>query len=102
MTVDQGRSTARHLSRQAGRGQADRGQADRGEIAQLQHALASNRTIGVAIGILVERYQLTPEAAFAFLSRHSQRTNRKVYDLAEELIATGNMPAEKDDSDRSG
>lgn len=92
MTVDQGRSTARHLSRQA----------DRGEIAQLQHALASNRTIGVAIGILVERYQLTPEAAFAFLSRHSQRTNRKVYDLAEELIATGNMPAEKDDSDRSG
>lgn len=87
MTVDQGRSTARHLSRQA-----DRGQADRGEIAQLQHALASNRTIGVAIGILVERYQLTPEAAFAFLSRHSQRTNRKVYDLAEELIATGNMP----------
>lgn len=81
MTVDHGRSTAKHPSRQA----------DGGEIAQLHHALASNRTIGVAIGILVERYQLTPDAAFAFLSRHSQRTNRKVYDLAEELIATGNM-----------
>lgn len=62
------------------------------EIAQLLTAVDSNRTIGLAVGVLSERYQLTPEAAMALLRRISQNANRKVHDLAEDLVTTGEIP----------
>ncbi len=58
----------------------------------LQAALARSRTIGAAIGILVERYRLTPDGAFAVLARVSQHHNRKVADVATELLETGTVP----------
>lgn len=55
----------------------------------LQQAVASHRSIGQAIGILVERHRLTPSQAFARLSKRSQDTNTKVRDLAARLVETG-------------
>ena len=58
----------------------------------LEAALARSRTIGAAVGILVERYRLTPDGAFAVLARLSQNHNRKVADVAAELLETGTVP----------
>jgi GAF domain-containing protein len=58
----------------------------------LQAALQRSRSIGAAVGILVERYRLTPDDAFALLSRLSQDHNRKVADVAAQLLETGTVP----------
>jgi AmiR/NasT family two-component response regulator len=57
--------------------------------ANLQNALATSRCIGMAIGIVMERYKLTDEDAFMLLVRASQRTQRKLRDIAEHLVLTG-------------
>lgn len=49
-------------------------------------ALSTRRQIGIAIGILMERYGLDDEQAFEFLRRTSQEENRKLRDLAEDLV----------------
>jgi AmiR/NasT family two-component response regulator len=55
----------------------------------LQRALVSNRQIGMAMGILMERYKLTQEQAFDRLRDLSQRSNVKLRDVAEQVICTG-------------
>jgi AmiR/NasT family two-component response regulator len=62
-------------------------------IANLESALLTNRVIGMAVGILVERRRLTADEAFARLVRLSQRTHRRVSELADELVYTGELPA---------
>jgi hypothetical protein len=59
-------------------------------------ALASNREIGVAVGILMVNHQLTDDQAFDLLSRVSQRTNRKVRTIALEVAQAGaiELPSE--------
>ena len=52
----------------------------------LTEALESRTLIGQAIGILMERYDLTPEAARAFLWRASSHSNTKVKDLATQIV----------------
>jgi transcriptional regulator with GAF, ATPase, and Fis domain len=64
-------------------------QARRAET--LEAALQSNRTVGVALGILMERHDLTAEAAFDVLRRISSHTNRKLAVIAEELVTTGQL-----------
>lgn len=58
----------------------------------LRTALESRRTIGVAIGILAERYDLDTERAFAVLQRHSSHLNRKLRDVADTLVTTRRLP----------
>lgn len=53
---------------------------------QLHQALASREIIGQAKGILMERQSCTRDEAFDILRRASQRENRKLRDLAEELV----------------
>ncbi len=60
--------------------------------SQLSAALASRDVIGQAKGILMERYRLTPEAAFALLAQISQDTNTKLHDVADRLTQTGGLP----------
>ena len=48
--------------------------------------------IGLARGILMERYGLNPADAFAVLRRHSQDQNVKMAFLAGQLISTGHLP----------
>lgn len=57
------------------------------EITNLQEALRTRKTIGQALGVLMERYQLTDERAFAFLTRVSQARNVKLRLVAEEMVA---------------
>ena len=61
-------------------------------VGQLRQALQSNRTIGTAIGVVMTRYELEPQQAFQVLVRTSQQNNRKLHDIAEELVRTGVLP----------
>jgi GAF domain-containing protein len=65
----------------------------RERAANLQTALASRAVIDQAKGILIERYKPTADEAFQVLSRTSMAANRKVRDLAEQLVRTGKLPA---------
>ena len=56
------------------------------EIDDLRAALEARRTIGQAIGILMERYELTDERAFAFLARLSSHRNVKLRQVAQEVV----------------
>ncbi len=53
---------------------------------QLRAALASREIIGEAKGIIMERQSCNRDEAFDILRRASQRENRKLRDLAEELV----------------
>lgn len=59
--------------------------------AGLERALASNRRIGMAIGILMSQHRLTEHQAIAVLTAHSQHHNVKVRELAETVILTGTL-----------
>ncbi len=58
----------------------------------LEAALASNRRIGMAIGILMASLKITDEQAFDLLRMTSQHTHRKLREVAEEVILTGAVP----------
>ena len=60
--------------------------------ANLQAALSTSRTIGAALGILMERHHLTTEDAFALLRQESQQTNRKLSEVADNVVQTGEFP----------
>jgi GAF domain-containing protein len=54
-------------------------------------ALQSNRDIGAAMGVLMTRLLVTREQAFDLMRIASQRTNRKLRDIAEEVLETGSL-----------
>jgi GAF domain-containing protein len=58
----------------------------------LQVALETRAVIDQAKGILMERYKLTADQAFQVLSRVSMNSNRKVRDIADRLVHTGDFP----------
>jgi GAF domain-containing protein len=62
------------------------------EVDQLKGALDARTAIGVALGILMERFHITQDQAFSVLSRVSSRQNMKLRLLAEELAVTGHLP----------
>lgn len=70
------------------------------EIQTLNLALDSRTMIGQAAGILMERHQLDGDRAFAVLKRVSQESNRKLRDVARELVLTRSLP-QPPDTDRS-
>jgi GAF domain-containing protein len=61
----------------------------------LQTALDSRAVIDQAKGILMERHKLTADQAFQVLARLSMQNNRKLRDIAEELVTTGVLPGSK-------
>jgi transcriptional regulator with GAF, ATPase, and Fis domain len=65
---------------------------DAQQLDNLQLALDSRTVISQAVGILMERYGVPSEAAFAVLSRLAASTHIKVRDLAAELCSTGTLP----------
>ena len=68
-------------------------------VGHLRQALQTNRTIGTAVGIVMTRYEIDdPERAFKVLVRTSQQHNRKLRDIADELIRTGSLPGAAADS----
>lgn len=67
-------------------------------LAASQHAehletgMANRTVIGRAEGILMERFDISPEDAFAVLRRVSQQRNVKLNRVAEELVRTRETP----------
>jgi GAF domain-containing protein len=57
---------------------------------QLSEAISTRKVIGQAIGIVMERYQISEDRAFHFLVRASSTTNVKLRDVAAEVVATSN------------
>ena len=55
----------------------------------LMKALQSNREIGVAMGILMQQHRFTRDEAFDVLRVASQNSNRRLAELAGEVVDTG-------------
>jgi GAF domain-containing protein len=60
--------------------------------ANFHAALGSRKTIGEALGILMEREHITSEEALAILRRASHHLNIKLREVAKNLIVTGQDP----------
>jgi GAF domain-containing protein len=58
------------------------------EEDQLNRALQNRKTIGQAVGILMERYRIDADRAFQFLVRASSTSNIKLRDVAEEVVTS--------------
>ena len=67
-------------------------QSARSEAEQMRIALQNSRQIGTATGILMARGCLTPEQAFEQLRQTSQHLNRKLRDIARDVVETGQLP----------
>jgi hypothetical protein len=59
------------------------------ERLQFKSALASRDIIGQAKGMIMERFGVGAVRAFELLTKVSQNTNRRVAEIAEELVARG-------------
>jgi hypothetical protein len=55
-------------------------------VAQLEHALAARVATERAIGVLVERYDVSPREAFDALRREARARSRAVQELAREVL----------------
>ncbi|NEK56500.1 ANTAR domain-containing protein [Geodermatophilus sabuli] len=63
----------------------------RDQAENLRLAMESRAAIEQAKGIVMERYKVTVDEAFRLLAGVSMHTNRKVRDLAEHLVLTGEL-----------
>jgi transcriptional regulator with GAF, ATPase, and Fis domain len=68
---------------------AYRAAAEHDRAQNLELALRTGRRIGIAIGIIMSGRQRTEEQAFDALRQASQRSHRKVAEVAEDVIFTG-------------
>ena len=55
---------------------------------QLRASIESRTVIGMALGILMERHDIDQEQAFAYLRRTSSWENRKLADIAQEMVSS--------------
>ena len=56
------------------------------EVKTLREAVQTRTRIGQAVGIVMERYKIPEQQAFAFLTRLSQTRNVKLRMIADEMI----------------
>jgi len=66
-------------------------QSTRERADNLHAAMESRAVIDQAKGILIERYKLTADQAFSLLVQASMATNRKLRDIADHLVSTGEL-----------
>jgi GAF domain-containing protein len=62
------------------------------QVETLKIAIDHRTTIGTSIGIVMERFDLDGDEAFLLLRRLSSTANRKIYDIASELVLTRRLP----------
>lgn len=60
-------------------------------VEDLETAMVSRHEIGLAQGILMGRYGVSVEVAFSALRRVSRHDNRKLRDVARDVIRTGGL-----------
>ncbi|MFG1820680.1 ANTAR domain-containing protein [Kribbella sp. NPDC049174] len=58
----------------------------------MAQAVDARRLVGQAVGILMERFDIDQDRAFAILRRYSQDTNTRLHDVAQHLIDTRTLP----------
>jgi ANTAR domain len=61
------------------------------KIENLEIALRSSRQIGAAVGVLMHQQRLTQDAAFEVMVAVSQHTQRKLRDIAADVLYTGTL-----------
>ncbi len=61
------------------------------ERETLTTGMQSRRIIGQALGLLMERYEMSDDRAFAFLVRASSHRNIKLRAVAQELVEEANL-----------
>jgi len=66
--------------------------SERTKSANLEVALATNREIGTAIGILMAHRKITAQQAFDMLRTTSQHAHRKLRDVAADVVFAGTIP----------
>lgn len=59
---------------------------------QLRDVLSSRDVVGQAMGIVMERYDLTAPQAFSVLVRLSEHSNRRLFDLARGIVGSRDIP----------
>ena len=63
-------------------------------VTQLEHALAARVLVEQAIGVLAERRQISPRAAFESLRSVARGSGRRVHDLAQEVVQSTSGPGD--------
>jgi AmiR/NasT family two-component response regulator len=62
------------------------------QARQLEEAMASRAVIEQAKGLIMAQRRCTPDEAFQTLSRASQRSNRKLRDIATAIVTAAQRP----------
>ena len=70
------------------------------EILQLRVAVRSRLVIGQAEGILMTRLHIDADHAFAYLVRQSSHTNRKLVEVAADVVRSAQCPTTREDARR--
>jgi AmiR/NasT family two-component response regulator len=65
----------------------------REQIANLEQALQTSRSIGMAVGIVMASRGLSSDDAFGVLRTASQHQHRKLREIAAEVVISGEVPA---------
>lgn len=65
----------------------------------LQTAVSSRHSIGIAQGMLMERYDIDQDRSFELLRRLSSTSNVKLRDVASRIVETRDLPAVVEGSD---
>jgi GAF domain-containing protein len=68
-------------------------------VSGLRTAVQSRHVIGVAQGIIMQRYDMTLDASFEVLLRYSSHSNRKLRDVAQLVADMRVLPADYTDLD---
>jgi GAF domain-containing protein len=58
----------------------------------MARAVDARKLVGQAMGMLMERYRVDSDRAFAILRRYSQDTNTKLRDVAQQLVESRTLP----------
>lgn len=66
--------------------------AHRQEVDQLRKALVTNRRIGMAMGVLMGVRHVDEDQAWELLRKASRDSNRKLRDVADDVVRTGTLP----------
>jgi GAF domain-containing protein len=76
------------------RPQNEQSEADalRTQIAQLEHALAARVIIEQAIGVVAQRFGVSPREAFDRLRKSARSRGQRVHDLASSLVRSARDP----------
>lgn len=72
---------------QAGLARGDEIRGLRDSETRLTQALQSGRETGMAVGVMMERYKIDRESAFRMLRDHARSHQRKLNDVAGEVLA---------------